>query len=180
MNSSRAGNEPCFDWTPLLCVALSRFLSESNYWRKKKSYYPGFWKSTWEWIMISIHPYIPLSLHWMQSKFSWVIKQTTTVSKIAAHSVADYSHSIGFKRSLKTFFHGRLEFYKVCYSSVRNLHMKFSFRLLGEIIKPFLILPPFHEYITSKRSFFSLVWLQIIPSTSCHSSILVPKSNWGS
>lgn len=75
-------------------------------------------------------------------------------SKTAVQSVAGDSHHTGFKRSLKTFFHGRLEFYKVCYSSVRNLHTKFSFRLLGEIIKPFLILSPFHEYITSKRSFF--------------------------
>lgn len=179
MNSSRVGNEPCFDWTPLLYVALSRFLSESNYWRKKKSYYPGFGKSTWDWIMISIHPYISLTLHWMQNKFSWVIKQTT-VSKTACGKTC-YSHCTGFKRSLKTCYHGRLEFYKVCYSSVRNLHMKFSFRLLGESIKPFWwYFYLFMNTLLLKGAFFSLVWLQIIPSASCHSSILVPKSKWGS
>ena len=46
-------------------------------------------------------------------------------------------------KSLNFFFNGRLEFYKVCGSSMKNLPVKF--RLLGEIIKPFL--DNFYVYI---------------------------------
>lgn len=112
----------------------------------------------------------------MQNKLSQVIKQVTIMSNTAVHFVACCPHGICFKRNFKTFFHGSLEFYKVCFSSVRNLHVKFASEL-GGIIKPFLIILHLHEYITSERSLFSVVWLQIIPSTTCHSSILVCKSN---